>query len=124
MKSTSSSRPMLRGFLITTAAVASAVALTWAPSRANEAALAQPPSMTVRYADLDLHNSDGLATLYQRIVTAAATVCGGDSDATSLSELTEFRSCSAQSVQHAVTSVGNHDLSVLHARRTHHHTVH
>jgi UrcA family protein len=123
MKSTSSSRPNLQRLLIATAAAASAVALTWAPSRANEAVpAAQPASMTVRYADLDLHNPDGLSTLYRRIVTAATVVCGGDSGRTSLSELTEFRRCSSDSIRHAVISVGNHDLSALHVRNTRHRT--
>lgn len=123
MKSISTSRPILQRFLIATAAAASAVALTWAPSRANEAVPAeQPASMTVSYADLDLHNPDGLSTLYQRIVTAATIVCGGDSGRTSLSELSEFRRCSSHSIRYAVISVGNDDLSALHVRKTRHRT--
>jgi UrcA family protein len=65
-------------------------------------------SMTVKYGDLDLSNSQGAATLYHRIVQAARAVC--DPSDSSRWALAAMHSCINQAVADAVTKVGQPQL--------------
>jgi UrcA family protein len=64
--------------------------------------------MTVRYADLDLSNPQGAATLYHRIVQAGRAVCDpGDSSPWALAAM---HNCVNKAVADAVTKVGQPQL--------------
>lgn len=67
----------------------------------------------VRYADLNLDSRAGVDQLYQRIVTAAHSVCGTD-QAFSLTAQVESRQCAEQAIARAVATVGNPALSNRH----------
>lgn len=86
-----------------------------APSRGEEAA-----ALTVQFGDLNLHSEAGLNQLYERIIAAARTVCGGDSDTRPLDNWSRFRMCTRQSTARAVAAVGIPELVALYARRTGH----
>jgi UrcA family protein len=62
---------------------------------------------TVKFADLDISTADGARTLYDRIVTAARSVCR-DSD------LGTERTCRARAVADAVAGVGSPLLTAEH----------
>jgi UrcA family protein len=80
----------------------SAAAFAAAPSRVGEVA-----TKTVRFADLDLSTADGAQALYERIVTAARSVCR-DADSRVV------RECRARAVAEAVRGVGSPLLSAAH----------
>ena len=50
-------------------------ALGFASQLANAAPPQNPPTVIVRFADLDLSHSQGVTVLYQRLKEAAETVC-------------------------------------------------
>ena len=64
----------------------------------------------VRYADLNLDSRAGVDQLYQRIVTAAHSVCGTD-QAFSLTAQVESRQCSKQAIARAVATIDSPALS-------------
>jgi UrcA family protein len=65
------------------------------------------PTKTVNLRDLDLGKADGARTLYDRITSAARTVCR-DADRRSM------RTCRTHAVEEAVNRVGNPLLSSIH----------
>lgn len=73
-----------------------ALALTaTSPTFANPSA--QPPSVAVSYADLDISRSVGRETLERRVASAISRVCGTPGGAhTSLSEKMRVRECRSQ----------------------------
>lgn len=89
-------------------ALATALSLGWssatlaAPSRVGEVA-----TKTVKFADLDISTADGAQALYERIVTAARSVCR-DADSRFV------RECRARAVANAVSGVGSPLLSAAH----------
>jgi UrcA family protein len=73
-------------------------------------------SITVGISDLDLRTPAGVATLYERVQTAAKTVCGykgGDVIETSF-----WNNCVRRTVDAAVTRVNNPQLTALHTGRS------
>jgi len=70
-------------------------------------------SQTVNFADLDLTNSKGVATLYRRIRFAADKVCDSD-EPTSLSTHMHVRICAKEAIDRAVKDVNSHALTNLH----------
>jgi UrcA family protein len=64
-----------------------------------------PPSVTVRYADLDLSSPAGADALYRRIQAAARQVCGFPG--TDLVEQSSWRSCYRSAVGDAVRKVNS-----------------
>jgi UrcA family protein len=74
-------------------------------------------SRTVNFADLDLSNSKGVATLYHRIRRAAGQVCDSD-EPTSLHTLPYVRICQEQAIDQAVKDVSSYGLTSLHAQAT------
>jgi UrcA family protein len=74
------------------------------------------PIVTVRYHDLNLDNSEGVAALYRRIHTAAAAVCtlAGDGAPGNRAFRDERQVCINHAVASAVRSVHNERLSAYH----------
>lgn len=65
-----------------------------------------PPSMTVRYADLNLRTPEGVASLYRRLTAAASQVCPlaytPDLHTQELS-----KQCQHAAIERAVRAIGN-----------------
>ena len=74
-------------------------------------------SRTVNFADLDLSNNKGVATLYHRIKSAAGQVCDSD-EPTSLHTLPYVRICEEQAIDRAVKDVDSYGLRSFHAAAT------
>ena len=73
---------------------------------------ADAPSLMVKYQDLNVSNPQGAATLYARIQSAAAVVCGGFEDrGPALKALTD--ACVHKAIADAVTQVGQPSLTAL-----------
>jgi UrcA family protein len=72
---------------------------------------------TVSFADLDLTNSKGVATLYGRIKSAADKVCES-SEPTSLQTLAYVRSCTKRAIAQAVRDVNSFGLTTFHLATT------
>jgi UrcA family protein len=85
-----------------------------AVTRADEA-----PSVTVRYQDLDLNSSEGIANLYGRIRAAAVEVCkpAEVSQSLQLALLSRWNACIGHSVANAVKRVHNEKLSAYQWQR-------
>ncbi len=64
----------------------------------------EAPSVTVRYADLNLNTPDGVETLHARLRTAARAVCDVR-EGRSLAETIEARSCYRRALAAANDSV-------------------
>ncbi len=78
------------------------------------------PSVTVRFADLDITTEQGAHTLYRRIQSAARVVCPS-ADARELERSAASRSCQEQAIARAVQSVSSPRLAAVyaeHARRS------
>jgi UrcA family protein len=75
-----------------------------------------PPSITVKFADLNLQTPVGIEALYRRIHSAATQVCdsGGDRN---LLILTFDRKCAATTETQAVEKVHNAALSAFYQRK-------
>jgi UrcA family protein len=76
-----------------------------------------PPSVTVRYDDLNLATSAGADALYRRISIAARAVCG-DEYSRDLAVVAANQRCRADAVAKAVREVNNPQLALVHAART------
>lgn len=70
-------------------------------------------TVTVNFSDLDIERGAGVETLYQRLRTAAKSVCG-TKDARNLNEMQEWRACYKQALDGAVEKVNNDRLDELH----------
>jgi len=82
------------------------------PAIADTADAAQ---ITVKYGDVNLANSQGVATLYSRIQAAARTVCWQDSGV----EPTVHRdACVDKAIFGAVTNVNNTALTAMYSEKT------
>jgi UrcA family protein len=75
-----------------------------------------PPSVTVRYDDLNLATTAGVDTLYRRISVAAREVCP-DTHSRDLAIVAASQRCRADAVAQAVEAVNNPRLAVVHAAR-------
>jgi UrcA family protein len=69
-----------------------------------------PPSITVKFADLNLRTPAGVEALYKRIHSAATQVCDSGGD---LSILTYDRKCAAAAETQAIEKVHNAALSAF-----------
>jgi UrcA family protein len=65
----------------------------------------QPPSVNVRYDDLNLASVSGRTSLYRRLKYAAQRVCP-DADMADLSRLARAQACQIGAVQRALNSIG------------------
>jgi len=85
----------------------------------NEAQAARPtdpPSVRVRYGDLDLTRDDGVQVLYARLRAAARQVCP-DYGARSLRQRAIVQACFETSLANAVAAVRNDRLAALHGQK-------
>ena len=74
------------------------------------------PSVTVRYHDLNLNTSEGVASLYSRIRHAADEVCS-PLDSRDPERKAIWRNCVSHAVAEAVNTVHNRNLSAYHLHR-------
>jgi UrcA family protein len=83
---------------------------------ANGASAEQPQvtQVTVGYSDLDLSKPAGAQTLYQRIKSAAAQVCGSRGHYTRLESRKLWRDCYDGAVANAVAQIDRPSLTALH----------
>jgi len=75
------------------------------------------PSVTVRYADLDIDRAAGAEILLRRISLAATRVCGGEPDARAWGPTVAFTACRDATVARAVARVGAPALLARHEAR-------
>jgi UrcA family protein len=80
---------------------------------------AAPPSVSVRYDDLNLTTPAGVNTLYRRISAAARQVCP-DAYSRDLAVVAAADRCQANAVAQAVRAVNSPQLALLHATHTSH----
>lgn len=116
MNTATSKLTILRRSLALAGALA---ALSVAPISFATAQSEDVPSVTVRYADLDLGSAAGVNTLYHRISNAAKAVCPNP-DIRDLNALTAAEHCQDQAIARAVQQVNNPKLAVVHAARISH----
>ncbi len=76
------------------------------------------PMATVKYADLNLATSSGVAALYQRIERAAAQVCQLPQGTHQLKLESELKACRAEATDRAVGHANLPTLSAMHFART------
>lgn len=76
---------------------------------------ADVPQVSVPYSDLDLATSAGTRALYQRITSAAQSVCPAY-DPRDLEAFAASRECQQQAIARAVRQVGNSHLAAVHAK--------
>lgn len=74
------------------------------------------PSMVVRFGDLDLTRSDGIAALYGRLKNAAETVCAPQ-DAADLPSKRLFETCWTDALSRAVLKVNRASLTAYYCAR-------
>lgn len=88
---------------------------------AHAAAAAAPPSVTVRFSDLNLNSTAGIAGLYKRIQDAATEVCRPVEGPQSVSRMhwTAWNQCFYHAIATAVQTVHNDKLSAYHWQRIH-----
>lgn len=75
------------------------------------------PSITVKFADLDLTTDVGVHRLYKRISAAAEQVC--PSGGRDLQFLAAARKCKAETIERTVQLLGNSRLATVHAEHVH-----
>jgi UrcA family protein len=78
-----------------------------------------PPSVSVRYDDLDLSSAAGANVLYHRISVAARQVCP-DLYSRDLEVVAVGERCYASAVSKAVAEVNNAHLAMVHASHVSH----
>ena len=83
------------------------------------AATVDPPSVKVRYSDLNLSTEQGSLVLYGRIVAAAHQVCAFD-DIRDLKSVNAAKLCREQAVAQAVRDVNSPMLASVYAARLQH----
>ena len=71
------------------------------------------PSVTVRYADLNLNTAEGVEALYARLRAAAKDVCD-QHEGRALIDVVEWKACYARALESAVSNVKSEHLNVLH----------
>jgi UrcA family protein len=98
------------------AVAAASAALTVATTSFAAQPSSDPPSVSVRYDDLNLSTAAGVNALYQRISTAARAVCP-DVHSRDLGVAAAGERCKASAVAHAVSDLHNPQLALLHASR-------
>jgi len=87
-------------------------------SGASLADTAPTPMTTVKYADLNLSSSSGVAALYQRIERAAVEVCQLPQGTRQLKLETELKACRHEAVDRAVGQTNLPKLSAMHFAET------
>ena len=99
----------IRGLAAATLCGAISSGLTALP--AGAAGLA-PPSVTVKYGDLDVSRPQGATTLYSRIRAAAERVCS-PAESGGIAAKMRFKGCIDQAISDAVKTVHQPELSAF-----------
>ena len=76
------------------------------------------PQITVSFADLNLSNPLGIATLYGRLQWAAHKVCGSELLARDFGAHVAWSQCIRTALDNAVAQVHSAELAALHAKRS------
>jgi UrcA family protein len=84
---------------------------------------AQPPSVTVGFADLNLDSRADVATLFRRIQNAAAEVCWQYESHGTLIPSTAQQSCIREAVADAVRKVDSPLLTAYYSERDNRHVL-
>jgi UrcA family protein len=90
-------------------ALAGIAALFVGAATANEQP-SQAPSVVVNYADLAIAHPDGASRLYQRIVSAAESVCPA-AEPRQLGPFQQHVACTVRAVQRAIQQIGSPQLT-------------
>jgi UrcA family protein len=77
-----------------------------------------PTQMRVVIGDINLHTSQGVASAYARLQSAAHTVCGRAPDQRELGSHIAWTRCVAAALEGAVAQIHSAALADLHARRS------
>jgi UrcA family protein len=88
-------------------------AVSFGPAAQSAEQSAVVPSVTVRYADLNLNTAEGVEALYARLRAAARKACGPQ-PSRALVERIDWRTCYTEALEIAVRNVQSEQLSVLH----------
>lgn len=96
----------------------------WAADAAAAVSAKDQPSVTVRYYDLNLSSSQGVAGLYQRIRGAASEVCRSFEGREPLERQLRRTDCFAHAVANAVHAVHSDALSAYHRQQIRQHRTH
>lgn len=104
-------RPPVLTALAVTALGAAALLGSPATARAAQPAAAAPQT-TLYYSFRDLSTDQGTHALYERIVSAARSVCPGY-DSRDLSDYANSRQCQRQAVAHAIEQIGSARLAAV-----------
>lgn len=107
------------GTRLRAATTAVAVAAFLAIGAAGNAHAATSPTVTVKYADLNLATAQGSQALYGRIVDAARSVCAA-SDIRDLAAVAAANTCRQQAIARAVRAVHSPELASVYAARLQH----
>ncbi len=109
--------PQLRNSLLATLVVLAAYAPTSSAivkhQSVRQAFATGAPAVIVNYSDLDVARGSGVEILYQRLRTAAQTVCGAK-DLRNLSATQQWRTCYKQALDGAVEKVNIEGVTQLH----------
>jgi len=109
--------PQLRNSLLATLVVFAAYAPTSSAivkqQSVRQAFATDAPAVIVNFSDLDIARGSGVETLYQRLRTAAKTVCG-EKDTRNLTVMQEWRACYKEALDGALQKVNNASLDKLH----------
>ena len=73
-------------------------------------------SISVSFADLNIHNAAGARVLYTRLQRATKSVCGVESysEAGSLSRVSQAKQCYAETLDEAVAKIDSAALAAIH----------
>jgi UrcA family protein len=91
-------------------ATVAALCVAAATGACTDEAMADVPTRTIHYSDLNLNTQAGAAILYKRIHNAAVEVCG-DVNSRRLNEAAVSQACVDQAVYGSVQSVDNAKLT-------------
>lgn len=78
----------------------------------------EPPTVTVKYSDLDISHPRDAIVLYRRIHTAAANVCAPYDRGGSLSAKMHLKACVNKTVEDAVVKINEPALIAVYSART------
>jgi UrcA family protein len=107
-------RTRARAVMFVGCILAAAASLTQAATPASEV-----PSVTVKYADLNLSTDEGTNRLYSRITSAARAVCEREGSR-DLATFAASRACESAAIARAVSEVHSARLAAAYATRIKH----
>jgi UrcA family protein len=84
-------------------------------SSAGAAGVADFPTATVRYSDLNLTNTDGVRVLYQRLKAASRQVCR-TYEGPELARIADWRACYDRALNGAIAKLNVPILTSMHSK--------